>query len=95
MKTIWKFPLGGPSVQVEMPEGSRVIHVDEQGGVPTMWARVDSDRRQRARRFRIVGTGQAIDEEEAPFLEHLGTVKLSGGRLILHVFELVDYVTNV
>ncbi|HEY0702175.1 MAG TPA: hypothetical protein VGD60_05350 [Candidatus Acidoferrales bacterium] len=89
MKTIWKFPLVGVSAQIDMPEAAIVVNVDEQRGVPTLWALVDTERQRTARTFRIFGTGHPIDPHEANGLDYLGTLKLHAGELILHVFELL------
>lgn len=84
--TVWKYALDLVEVQeLSMPVGATVLHVDEQFGVPCMWALVDPDAEVETRRFGVVGTGHP-----APALSdgrHVGTFLMRGGEFVWHVFE--------
>jgi hypothetical protein len=89
-KAIFKYPLDARGEQqVMMPEGARVLSVQEQGGVICLWAMVETDRPfKTVRTFQIYGTGHSIPDG----LRHrvyVGTVQTEGGSLVWHVFELV------
>lgn len=83
-KTIYKYSLlhtGGNSV--DMPQGAKILAVQSQQGVPTIWALVDVGQPTEKRTFLVVGTGHTIDG----LGEYVGTVQLNEGRFVVHVFE--------
>lgn len=86
--TLYKYQLPSFSdvVDISMPSGAAVLHVDVQHGVPCLWARVDPLAPEVLRRFRIAGTGHTLGSNVG---RHLGTFQLQGGSLIFHVFEVV------
>lgn len=80
---IWKFPLIVQRHQkVELPMGSQPIHIDMQGGQPTLWAVVDPQLPTEHLDVVMFGTGHPI-VETAPLM-HLGTVM--DGSLVWHYF---------
>lgn len=87
MLTVWKFPLPFPLgnvVEIEMPARAEILHVGVQGQAQVcVWAKVDPEAPLKARRFRIAGTGHALDGWEG---EYLGTVQIYGQALVFHVF---------
>lgn len=85
MLVIWKFPLGlFYSQRVIMPNGARVLSVQIQRGVPTLWAICNPNERPTERKFEIIGTGQPFEWCEREFV---GTVQ--NGGVVWHVFERV------
>lgn len=83
--TIWKYEIPiADLVEICMPEGAVVLHAGVQHDIPVMWARVDPAARMVVRKFRVAGTGHALEPEVG---EHLGTFLLNGGQLVVHVFE--------
>jgi hypothetical protein len=93
---IWKFPIsldrirGDGDYALTMPDGAELLSVqtqvsDEDGF--WLWACVDPDACQTARRLWVVGTGFDLPESLGRFI---GTVQLYGGSLVLHVFEAVS-----
>lgn len=82
MRTIWKYSLGGPYPEVEMPQGAEVIRFAMQDAVPCIWARVDTTSPLRKRYFAIVGTGNEISFE---FNAYRGTC--DDGPFVWHLFE--------
>jgi hypothetical protein len=84
MKTIHRFTLPvRDSFDLTMPTGAQFIKLDIQGHVATLWAIVDPQVVQVARKFRCFGTGQWIDDEA---LEYVGTVQAVGGTFAWHFF---------
>ncbi len=88
-KTIWKFPLLNMPYDVTMPEGSKILKVDMQGGVPTIWVGVDTDMPDEIRKFIIYGTGAVIRQEHT-YASYIETV--FDGPFVWHIFEITDCI---
>jgi hypothetical protein len=84
VKAIWKFTLGGPLTTVEMPEGARILSVQMQAHEPQIWALVDPDAPKVKRTFKSLPTGHVSDADHE---NYIGTVLMSGGALVFHIFE--------
>ena len=72
-------------VTIQMSKGAKVISVQMQKEVPTMWAVVDDTQPMEPVKFRIFGTGHNIENIES--LEFVGTIQVFGGNLVFHVFK--------
>lgn len=90
MSTVWKYDLAiaGEIQALELPEGSTVLHVDNQQGRLVMWARVDATAPKVTRRFVVAGTGHPLPKGER--LAHLGTALFHSDAFVIHVFEVLD-----
>lgn len=85
MKKIWKFKLEGQTCQkISMPEGAQVLTVQEQGGIPYLWAVCETDNPLADRHFLMYGTGHLMD---IAVDKYIGTFQLMNGGLVFHVFE--------
>ena len=89
MKKIYKYPLNPyhTATELYMPRGAKVLcaQTDEKTDCPCIWALVDVwETVMDSRIFFLHLTGLDIDVEGK---EYIGTVQLSEGGLILHVFE--------
>jgi hypothetical protein len=74
-------------VIVEMPTGAKILSVHEQWGKAWLWALIDpAEARTTKRALRIVGTGHTMEYTDQ--FAFIGTVHLSGGLLVFHVFEV-------
>ncbi len=94
--TIWKFPFNiDTEVEIEMPAGAKVLHVDAQRDVPCMWALVNPDARKETRRFAVRGTGHAIPHGGARTWAHLGSFLMLSESLVFHVFEISGVAQGV
>lgn len=80
---VWKFALQ-MECTISMPLGSKVLHVHEQDGGVYVWAEVNPSQVMVDRHFRIYGTGHPMPDNAGAYL---GTVHLSGGALVFHVYE--------
>lgn len=87
MKTIHKFqiPIQDDFV-LDLPLNAEVLCVQMQRDVPCVWVLLDTkDLATIARRFRIIGTGNPISDDEK--LRHVGTFQTEGERFVWHLFE--------
>ena len=82
MKTIHKYTIGViQNCPVQMPVNAKVLHVDMQNSMLTLWALVDLSNRIENRYFSVYGTGIEILKEGY----YIGTVK--DGPFVWHIFE--------
>ena len=102
MRSVWKFPLqahpdtrveklgddGSIVLQVRMPDQARVLSVQFQGDVPTLWALVEPGAKRKLRIFVVLVTGCEVDElatiDGASFV---GTIQHPTNGLVFHVFD--------
>lgn len=86
MKTVYKYPFYLSSTfQLSMPAGAEILMVEDQDGVPCIWALVDPGSSFETRTFRLYGTGHPIENPDP--LKHRGSFQQ--GRLVWHLFEEV------
>ena len=72
---------------VELPKMANFLKVDEQLGDLYLWALVDTETPLVTRTFRVVATGETIQNPGA--LHYIGTVFRFEHRMVHHVFEQV------
>ncbi len=85
MRTIYKYPaLLEDYFEVTMPVGARILTVQIQYGEPQMWALVNPSFQNKIYRFRLVGTGHPIQDNEE--LSYIDTFQMMNGGLVLHLF---------
>jgi hypothetical protein len=82
MKAVHKYQFTQRLMDFQMPQGAIVRSVQDQHGVVTMWAEVDTDKLLSGRRFTVYGTGHEVP----PHAKYVGTVQQ--GAFVWHVFEL-------
>ena len=61
MRKIWKFPAPFPNGNIVMPKGAKVLTLQMQDGVPTLWAEVDPDAPDEIHHLVTYGTGHPVD----------------------------------
>lgn len=83
MKTIWKYELELGSQTLELPQGAQPLSVAVQQGGVMLWALVTPEAPTCYRRVYVVGTGHELPEDLGSYV---GTVLLTGGALVFHVF---------
>lgn len=83
MAEIWKYTLQ-PRTRVPMPKGAKVLCAREQAGNVCIWAEVDPTAPKENRAFEVFGTGHEMADQPRTYI---GTVVLSGGALVFHVYE--------
>lgn len=92
MKTIYKydFPIL-PFIAIELPEGARILTIRTQFSKVMLWAVVDTDKPMEVRQFVNVPTGKGFPEGlDFDKLRWQSTLHLEGGKLVIHVFELMN-----
>ena len=84
---IWKYPLAvTDSQELRLPKGARVLSIQAQHAVPTLWALVDPQAKDTELwQFVTIGTGHLAPPDLAMF-QFFSTYQLSGGTLVFHVF---------
>jgi hypothetical protein len=82
-KTIWKYSISY-NCSIVMPKGAKILDVQEQHGEVCLWVLVNPMADTENRNFVAYRTGFPLDEEYGTYI---GTCLLSGGDLVLHVFE--------
>lgn len=86
--SIWKFPFKVTDhLEIPMPVGAHVLHVECQNGTPCMWAIVDINQPLVKQQFRIFGTGHPINENLGIYI---GTFQQRA--FVWHVFRAHDFV---
>lgn len=83
---ILKFPLARETIQtVLMPAGAKIIAVQGQHGLCTLWALCPHPAvlPPVSRTFVCLPTGAHVE----PHLQHLGTCQFHHGGTVVHVFE--------
>ena len=88
MKAVWKYPLTDMITTVEMPTFARVLDVQNQEEIPTLWALVHPENVKEKRTFRLVETGDQLPDHVLSALYYRGTVQLHNGTSAVHVFEV-------
>ncbi len=85
---IWKFPfeIGAEYIEIEMPAGSKILHVFYQGKTTCFWAVVNPENTQVTRKFKVYGTGHYIDTLDG--LNYIDTIYNPYYRLVWHIFEV-------
>lgn len=82
MSVVLKFPLSPVDEQyLMMPEPADLLHVGEQDGVLTLWARVPEMGPYTMRTILVRGTGHHAGDEP-----HIGTAICDNG-FVWHVFD--------
>lgn len=90
MDTIWKFNFEiNHTVEIQMPFGAEILHVDDQYGMPTLWAQVDPTAQTSTIKLVVRGTGQPFQGNEG---KHIGTFQQfeGAGVLVWHVFRALE-----
>lgn len=90
MSKIFKYevPLN-PQFGLILPRHAKILSFQAQSGRPQIWALVDPDEEQKVtHEFRLVATGQPIEESETD-LVYIGTCQMHSGSFVLHLFEIV------
>lgn len=86
MRTVHKYPLAGGTGEhvIPMPAGALLLTIQLQGGMPCLWALIDTERELVKRHLTIVGTGWEMQPQPG---RYVGTFQTEGGRFVWHVFD--------
>lgn len=84
MFKIWKYVIEGVGAEFGVPQNGKVLTIQMQRDVPTLWILVDPDAPKEKRRFVLVGTGLPIKDPEG--MEYVGSVQEH--IFVWHIFEI-------
>jgi hypothetical protein len=83
MRTIHKYPLYVTDMQVVMmPVGARILSVDNQRDMLTLWAEVDTEAPSEGRVIHVAGTGNPLNAPSDS--DFIGTVQM--GQFVWHIY---------
>lgn len=85
--TIWKYTLNPGRTILEIPAGGQVLAAQVQHARLQLWVLVDPTAPLAVREFTVYGTGHPVTEDPGRQRTYIGTVQMSGGNLVIHVFE--------
>ena len=86
-KVIWKFEFTiDDNISMKMPEGTEILSVQIQKGIPCIWALVDPLAKKTERQFQLYGTGHEMEFNEN-FEKFIGTFQMINGNVVFHLFE--------
>ncbi len=94
MKTIYKYEIKAGLNIIDMPYGADILDVQVQCDKTQLWALVDTEHPNEARKFFPIGTGWPMDkalEQVNKFLKYdkyVGTFQLNEWGLVYHLFEV-------
>jgi predicted mannosyl-3-phosphoglycerate phosphatase (HAD superfamily) len=86
MRTIYKYELQPGVNHLKLPDGARVLDVQQQRDKACLWALIDPKCKETMRTFVIVGTGHPLDESIDRAV-HVATFQQPDQGLVWHVFE--------
>jgi hypothetical protein len=84
MITIYKYSMMKPKCHFSMPLGAKIFCVQLQREIPQIWALVNTDQKMEIRTINLYGTGHELPPNPGIYI---GTIQMSEGSLVLHVFE--------
>lgn len=88
MKKIYKYAIEITDDQdIVMPVGAKILTVQNQNGVPCIWAMVDPNSEKENVHIRVHDTGHNVPDSDR--LEYIGTFQMCGGSLVFHVFKVL------
>ena len=94
MTVIWKYPFDvDDSFELNMPQGAKILTVQEQDRKGCMWAIVNPENEIESRRFCILGTGHMHPLDFFLSKRYIGTFQQPfpmGGSLVWHLFEHIS-----
>ena len=87
MRKVWKYPLKMENgrQEVMIPQGGKVVHIDNQNHSPTLWVEVNSMESEESRTFCVIGTGQGVPT----YWDYVGTCLIPP--FVWHVYEWKGY----
>ena len=92
MKVIYKYELHPSDVgtgvfPVVMPHDAKYLHVGAQGNQMFIWVEVDTESSTLEHTFEVFGTGHKMYEDMGVERKHIGSLMMSDGALVFHVYH--------
>jgi len=92
MKVVGKFTLKDHESNLEIPEGYEVLSVVEQHNKIVLYCIVNPENELVDAQFLVIGTGWDIPDKATDDMKFIGTVVISNGALVWHVFQNIGEV---
>ena len=87
MKKVLKYQLPEVVTKIQLPAGSKFVHVAIQNDVPTVWAETPNDfAGYEERTIETFGTGHLIPADAV----YLATLLMMNDALVLHFYEVLQ-----
>ena len=87
---IRKYPFeAAGEFEMTLTRRAPVLAVQVQKGQPVMWVGFNPDRDPVVRKFRVVKTGESVEDTTVAALNYVGTVQLDDGNDEGHLFEVL------
>tara|TARA_R110000737_G_scaffold271423_2_gene278490 strand:- start:429 stop:713 length:285 start_codon:yes stop_codon:yes gene_type:complete len=91
MKSVFKYELSAANssgvTKVSAPFGAKFLYAGNQKENICVWAEVDDEEELIVYEFEVFGTGHDTCQNEGFNKEYLGTVILSGGSYVFHIYQ--------
>lgn len=88
-QTIWKYQVNPKITKFNMPKGAEILTVQNQNGIPCIWALVNPENEEEERYFEVFGTGHDVPVDIGIERKYINTFQLEGGSLVFHLFERI------
>ena len=90
MRTIYKYQFQvNDFLEINLPVDSKVLTVQMQNDVPSIWVEQDPEREKYKQKFAIFGTGQNMGRADGyGTLEYVGTFQMNDGGLVFHLYKI-------
>jgi hypothetical protein len=89
MRTIFKAQLTDNLNTCDIQKGARILTVQMQRGIPTLWYECDPKADTEKRLFALMPTGGIWGSLDPNAMKYIGTVQEAN--LVWHVYEVADY----
>lgn len=91
LRVIYKYVISGMQCQLTLPRGADILSAHNQSDQVCLWVAVDPyETEVECREIVLLPTGDQISHEDYELSEFIGTVLVSDGDLVFHVFESLN-----
>lgn len=89
MKKIYKYSIFiTDQFTLSLPKGYKILKIDIQNSMPSLWALVDSDKVVELEdcKFYVFGTGNKLPDDVDQLI-YIDSFQMSNGKLVWHLFQ--------
>lgn len=85
-QVVWKKQLDAYTDTIDVPQGSKILCLKVQYGVPTVWFLANPEAPSVTIKYKILGTGHQIEDQNLNGLTYLDSFLIAEDTLVFHVF---------